>query len=233
MLVILGMMSGDSVDAGHLVGQLAGAALLMGLVAWTVRRGAPPLPFADRIAGDHELQVFAALLTCLGLALFSGALGLSAAFGAFVAGIVVGASPHTDWFHHSLEPFRVVLVAVFLMSVGAVIELPFLADHWLEVGALAVAVFLTNTALNAGILKALGRPTADSLYGGALLSPIGEFSFVLAAVGLQSELVTVTGYQLTVSVIGVSLLLAPLWIAAVSRYNRERAAGLSPLARAE
>jgi len=47
----------------------------------------------------------------------------------------------------------------------------------------------------------------------------------------MDPLVTVTGYQLTV--IGVSLLLAPLWIAAVSRYNRERAAGLSPLARAE
>ncbi len=217
MLVVLGLLAGGGFDPALLAAQLAGTAVLVGLVAWTARRGPPPLPFADRVAGDHELQVFVALLVCLGLALLTGLLGLSAASGAFVAGILVGASPHTDWFHHSLEPFRVVLVALFLMSVGAVIDLGFFAAHWVEVVALAAAVFLSNTGLNAGILRALGRSPGRSLYGGALLSQIGEFSFVLAAVGLQSGLITAFGYQLTVSVIGVSLLLSPAWIAWASR----------------
>jgi len=73
-------------------------------------------------------------------------------------------------------------------------------------------VILTNTFINGGILRILGENWRDSLYAGTLLSQIGEFSFVLAAVGIQAHIISDFGYQLTVAVIAMSLLISPPWI---------------------
>ncbi|MDE2994454.1 MAG: cation:proton antiporter, partial [Chloroflexota bacterium] len=60
----------------------------------------------------------------------------------------------------------------------------------------------------------------ESLYAGALLSQIGEFSLVLAAVGLQAQLIMGFAYQTTVAVIALTLLISPTWVAAVKRLRR-------------
>ena len=77
---------------------------------------------------------------------------------------------------------------------------------------LLAAVLLTNTFINAVILRLLGDSWSDSIYAGALLSQIGEFSFVLAAIGIQSNIITQYGYQLTIATIALSLLISPAWI---------------------
>jgi CPA2 family monovalent cation:H+ antiporter-2 len=172
------------------------------------------LPF-ETLRKDHEMQVFAAFVACFGLALLTGLLGLSAALGAFVAGILVTAARETQWVHLSLGPFRVVLVAVFFVSIGMLLDLVFLREHWITVCLLVAVTFLANTFINAIAFRSLGRNWNQSLYGGALLSQIGEFSFVLAAVGLEADLIAYTGYQITLAVIFLTLLLSPGWIALV------------------
>ena len=84
--------------------------------------------------------------------------------------------------------------------------------QWVLISLLVFLVLITNTFINAFILKILGVTTRDSLYAGALLAQIGEFSFVLAAVGSQSNIITGFGYQLVIEVIAISLLLSPIWI---------------------
>ena len=163
------------------------------------------------------MQVFAAFLVCFGLSVLSGALGLSTALGAFAAGLVVAAARETDWLHQTLEPFRVLLVAAFFVSIGALIDLSQLRDQWLVMLCLVLAALATNTFLNAGILRWLGRPWASSLYVGALLSQVGEFSFVLAAVGKQSELIGDRAYQSVIGLIAGTLVLTPVWIALMRR----------------
>jgi hypothetical protein len=83
------------------------------------------------------------------------------------------------------------------------------------------------------VLRTLGQPWSASLYGGAMMSQIGEFSFVLVSVGLSAGLITRTDYQLAASVIAVSLAASPLWIAAARRLLplRRRTAGKSDHAR--
>jgi CPA2 family monovalent cation:H+ antiporter-2 len=212
MLIGVTLMSGQGGDAATLTLQLAGAVLLVGLTAWVVRRERIHLPFAKYLRADHELQVFAALLLCFGLALASGVLRLSAMLGAFVAGIVVSAARETDWVHRSLEPFRVVFVAVFFVSVGMLIDLAFVAENLLEIAPLVAAIVGVNTAINAAILKVLGSSMRRSLYGGALLSQIGEFSFVLVSVGVAAGVIAEPDYRFMISVIAISLLLSPPWI---------------------
>jgi CPA2 family monovalent cation:H+ antiporter-2 len=146
------------------------------------------------------------------MSLLTGVLGLSTALGAFAAGILVATARETQWVHRSLEPFRVVFVTLFFVSVGMLVDISYLASHSLQIGVLVMAAFLTNTVINAVILRWLGDSWRDTLYAGALLSQIGEFSFVLAAAGLQASIINQTGYQIVIQVIAVSLILSPAWI---------------------
>lgn len=228
MLIVLGFLGGEAPTARGLSLQAVGGVGLVVLLAFLARRERVSLPFGRLFRQDHELQVFSALALCFGFATLTGLLGLSTAVGAFVAGILVASMRETEWVHKSLEPFRVVLVALFFVSVGMLIDLQFLATHWKTMLLLVLAVFLTNWLINAGILRALGRPWRHSLYVGALLAQLGEFSFVLAAVGRQTGIIENFGYQLTIGLIAVTLLLSPL-VVSLSRFFAIEA----PLPRAE
>lgn len=212
MLVIIGILGGDHLDLRSVVLQIFGGIGFLVLLAWLTVRDSVRLPLLTWLKNDHEMQIYAALIICFGMSLMTGILGLSTALGAFAAGIVVATAKETQWVHRSLEPFRVVFVTLFFFSIGMLVDVSYLASHWLQIGALVLAVFLTNTLINAIILKWLGDSWRDTLYAGALLSQIGEFSFVLAAVGLQASIINQVGYQTVIQVIAVSLILSPAWI---------------------
>ena len=212
MLIIIGIMGGSEVSTKSLLMQLIGAIFILSLIIIIFVKEKLRLPLPEFIRQDHEMQIFAALAICFGLALVTGLLELSTALGAFTAGMLISAAKETQWVHHRLEPFRVVFVALFFVSIGLLVDLKFLLEQWWLIGMLVLLVLLTNTFINAFILRILGVKTRDSLYAGALLAQIGEFSFVLAAVGMQAKLITNFGYQLVIEVISISLLLSPLWI---------------------
>jgi CPA2 family monovalent cation:H+ antiporter-2 len=215
MLVVLGLFGGHGVEPVLLGTQLtAGLALLALVVA--VQRKLIRLEVPQTLVQDSELQVFAALLIALTFAMISAAAGLSAAFGAFVAGVILASTKQDEWIHDSLHPFRVVLVAVFLMAIGTLLDLGFFQEHLSTIAALAGAALATNTVINAGILRWLGTSWRDAWLGGALLSQVGEFSFVLAAIGRQTGLIGEFGYQMALAVIATTLLFSAAWISLVS-----------------
>lgn len=217
MLIVISFLSGQSPDTGVLVRQAVGGIAIVALAAFTLARPHIRLPLAHRIRKDHELQVFAALLMCFGLAFVTGVLGLSSALGAFVAGMIVASARETEWVHQALEPIRIVFIGILFVSMGMLIDAVFLADFWPLVLILVLGVFLTNTFINAIVLKALGESWQVSLYSAALLAQIGEFSFILASVGIQSGIIEEFSYQVTIATIALSLLLSPMWIAASKR----------------
>jgi len=92
------------------------------------------------------------------------------------------------------------------------VDLAFVRGHVGLLVLLVLLVFATNTAINAVILRLLGDSWRESVYAGALLSQIGEFSFVLAAVGLQVGILGHFGHQLAVATVSLSLVASPLWI---------------------
>lgn len=213
MLIIIGYLSGDRPDIGNLVWQGIGGVFVIVLMLIILIKGSINLPLSRWLKNDHEMQVFAALIICFGLAALTGLFGLSTALGAFVGGMLVGSAQQTQWVHHSLNPLRVVFVALFFVSIGTLLNLDFLIANWQLIGILVIAVFVTNSFLNALILRSLGETWKDSLYAGVLLSQIGEFSFVLAAVGFEAALISDYGYHLTIAIIAITLIVSPSWIA--------------------
>ena len=212
MMIILSLLGGTHGEACNIWLQLSGAVAIAALVAYIAIKETIRLPLSRFVGNDHELQVFAALCICLGLSLLTGLAQLSTALGAFVGGMVIGATKETQWARHSLESFRIVFVALFFVSIGMLVDLNFIRSHWLQLGALVILVITTNTFINGAVLRILGDNWRDSLYAGTLLSQIGEFSFVLAAVGIQSNIITTYGYQMTIAVISITLLISPPWI---------------------
>ncbi len=212
MIIAINVLGGEQISTNELLAQLAGAVVLIGIAAWVFTRDHVRLPFADKLRADHELQVFAALMLCFGLALISGELGLSTALGAFVAGLVVSSARETEWVRDSLEPFRIVFVAVFFVSVGMLIDLGFVLDSPARLLLIVGAILLVNTFLNAVILVLLGSSWRRASYAGALLSQIGEFSFILVAMAHTAQLLADEDYRLIVAVIAISLMISPAWI---------------------
>lgn len=220
MLIVIDFFGNDGISGETIALQLVGGALALALLSWIVWGKNLRLPFSEKLRGDRELQIFVAFALCLGFALLAEGFELSASLGAFLAGMLVGAARETEWVADRMEPFRVVFVAVFFVSVGLLVSLDFVVEHAMLVGFIAVAVLLGNTVINALIFHALGDPWRYSIYAGAHLAQIGEFSFVLAAVGVQSGLITNFEYQLVIAVISATLLLSPAWIGLIGRTQR-------------
>lgn len=212
MLMLLSSMGDGQAQISNIWLQLIGSAVIAGIVIYIATKDSIHLPLSKLLRNDHEIQVFAALAICLGLSFLTGLAGLSTALGAFVAGMIIGAAKETQWVHNSLESFRVIFVALFFVSIGLLVNLSFIAEHIFQIMALVVLVIATNTFINGAILKTLGENWRDSIYAGAMLSQLGEFSFVLAAVGIQASIISEYGYQMTVAVISISLLVSPPWI---------------------
>lgn len=214
MLMVLGLL-GDSGEGSNLLRsatQVIGGLVLLGVVVWVVRRGRAVRIASDATRQDEELQVLSALLLCFGLAAITGLIGLSSALGAMLAGLLISTSSENQWVAGTLRPFRVVFVGAFFVSIGMMIDLTFLSENWRIVSLLVIAVFATNTFINAIVLRMLGLGWRESLHAGTVLSQIGELSFVLAAVGLNTAIIAEYSYQMTVCTIALTLTLSPAWI---------------------
>jgi len=223
MLIILGIFGAESLEPFHMIKQLVGTILAALLFGFILYKQAIHLPLSKLLRNDHELQLFAALGVCFGLAFITAWFELSTALGAFLAGMLIGATKETHWFHHTLDSFKVLFVALFFVSVGMMLDIGFLQNN-LPMAILLLAIALiTNTFINALILKLAQFNWKDSMFAGVLLSEIGEFSFVLAAVGLQSNIIEEHGYQLALCVISLSLIVSPLWISLGDKLLQTRA----------
>ncbi|MFT6247496.1 MAG: CPA2 family monovalent cation:H+ antiporter-2 [Cognaticolwellia sp.] len=228
MLIIIGLLGAGNIDNVQLVKQGVGTLLAVALFAFVITRKQVHLPLSKWLKGDHELQLFAALGICFGLAMLTAWFELSTALGAFIAGMLVGAAKETLWVHRTLDSFRVLFVALFFVSVGMLLDISFLISHWQQTAILVMAALITNIFINAIILKLSKFSWKESLYAGVLLSQIGEFSFVLAAVGHQASIINEYGYQLALCVISLSLLTSPIWIGLSKKWLKVEHTPLKP-----
>lgn len=217
MLVVINFIGGGIPGAVELTFQAAGACLMLGLMIWLVRKESILLPIPKIVRQDKEIQVFVALLLCFGLATLTEWFHLSAALGAFLAGIIVSIAKETSWVHKSIEPFKVVFVGMFFVSVGMLINLDFMMLNPWKIGLLVLAVLFSNTFINAAILRVMGRTVRESIYVGALLAQIGELSFLLAAASFRYHIISEFAYQATIATIAISLLVSPAWIFGVGK----------------
>ncbi|QEE49861.1 cation:proton antiporter [Flavobacterium alkalisoli] len=217
MILVLHFLTGSSASSLDLVKVCFGGAFIILFLWAALRKKLFRIPMRREIVADHDLQVFIGFAICFGMAWFSAWLGLSPAFGAFTAGMVIGQDKATKWLGKSVVPFRVFFMSFFFLAIGLQLEVLFFATNFGTILLITVVVLLINSIINSGLFRLTGNNWRDSIYGGALLSQIGEFSFVLVTLAASLGLVGSYTYQITLAVITCTMLFSTLWLTVIQK----------------
>jgi len=194
------------------VGKLALAfALLAGFIGLLTRIKSFRFPASEYLLKNFDVGTLGVLGICFASAAASGLLGLSPALGAFLGGLAVGHSTLRRGALTMAQPVQSILLFVFFLSVGLLIDLDYLLDEaWIIAFALVV-VTVGKTVLNFLLLTLLGEPYETAFQAALILSPVGEFSFVIAGAGLSVGALSPSGHKLAIAVIAMSLLASPIF----------------------
>ncbi|HEX4370110.1 MAG TPA: cation:proton antiporter [Rhizomicrobium sp.] len=185
--------------------------LLGGFIAILGKIKSFRFPGSEYLLSDFDVGTLGVLGICFAAAAASGVLGLSPALGAFLGGLAVGHSTLRRGALTLAQPVQSILLFVFFLSVGLLIDLHYLiAQAWVILAALVV-VTGGKTFLNWLLLMLAGESFGTALEASLFLSPVGEFSFVIASAGFTVGVLTEAGHKLAIAVIAMSLLVSPLW----------------------
>jgi monovalent cation:H+ antiporter-2, CPA2 family len=207
------------------IGKVVFSLMFLALLFWGLSKRRLELPLTDRLADHGDLSPVTALAWCFGAAALSGLLDLSPAYGAFLAGVILGNSAKRDALLKSAHPVQSVLLMVFFLSIGLLLDLKFIWKHLGQVLLLLVMVTVFKTALNVTALRLLRQDWPSAFLAGVSLAQIGEFSFLLAETGKASKLITGQETKLVVAVTVLSLVLSPFWLMTMRRLHRVAADG--------
>lgn len=218
MVLIIGALSTDEGFNYDGLIRMACAVLLMGVMIYLLTK--KPKIFqkfwdkfetikAEAMQGQAAIT---GLAFCFTAAALAGLFGLSAAYGAFLAGIVLGHTMNRKELEEHTKPIFDVTIMVFFLSIGLLIDLKFLWDHIGTALTLLLITMLLKTVVNFSILRWQGMEKEEAYVTGAALAQVGEFSFILAAMGLAAGTIDTDGYKYVVAIISLSLLATPLWL---------------------
>ncbi|WP_333835685.1 cation:proton antiporter domain-containing protein [Novosphingobium sp.] len=163
--------------------------------------------------GEREMFVVAALFTVMASAAVMEALGLSTALGAFIAGVMLADSPYRHELEADVEPFRSILLGLFFLAVGMMIDLHAIAERPLFVIGMAAALVAVKTAVIMGIGLAFRMTWRGALALGLLLSQGGEFGFVLFAQAQHAQLIAPEAASLFGAIVTLSMATTPFLMA--------------------
>ena len=178
-------------------------------------------PIFRAIAATRQREAFtaAALLLVIGIALLMTKVGLSAALGAFVAGVVLANSEYRHELESDLEPFKGLLLGLFFLGVGTAIDFGHIAANWMIVLGGAAGLLLVK----GGLLFLLGRirrlSCASSLVFASALAAGGEFAFVLITLSAGAGVFGAETGRSLIAVVALTMAATPLLILASHRFT--------------
>ena len=185
------------------------------------RRVLPWLLWQVSHTGSRELFTLAVVSAAIGIAYGAAALfGVSFALGAFFAGMVMRESEFSHRAAQESLPLRDAFAVLFFVSVGMLFDPQVLLDEPLRVAAVVAIIVLGKSVAAAGLVLALRYPLNTALTVAASLGQIGEFSFILAGMGLALGLLPPQGMSLVLAGALISIALNPLVFSAITPFSR-------------
>lgn len=220
ILIIRGLQPNGSINISLMIIKILISMGLLAILVWYFsRRERINIPFLRLVAGHTDLTPLMGLVFCFGAAAVAGLVGLSAAYGAFLAGLVLGNSQKRQVLIDRMTPIYSVLMMMFFLSIGLLLDLNFIMQNLGKVLMILLFITIGKTALNISILHLLRQPWTMSFLSGVVLAQLGEFSFLLSTVGQEVGIVNDYGNNLIVSLTVLSLTLSPIWLTAAKRLH--------------
>ena len=159
--------------------------------------------------GERELFVVVGLLAVLASAAFMHSLHLSTALGAFIAGMMLADSPYRHEIEADVEPFRLVLLGLFFLAVGMVLDVNVVIQKPMQVVGLAAGLVAVKIVVLTLLVRTFGKPWSMCLGLGLLLSQGGEFGFLLFAQAADALLIAPEAASLFSAVVTLSMMTTP------------------------
>jgi len=163
---------------------------------------------------------------CFAASLLALSLGYSVALGAFIAGALVAESGQEKKVEPLVAPVRDLFVAVFFVAVGMQLDPSMILEYWWMVGALVLVVIAGKVLAVSGGVFFAGEGLRTAVQSGMSLAQIGEFSFIIASIGLASESTRAFLYPVAVAVSAITTLTTPVLIRSARRVAARVDAGL-------
>lgn len=170
---------------------------------------------------NEETMLIVSLALCLMMVLLATAAGFSPALGAFIMGSIIAETTKAEQIEHLIKPVKDLFGAVFFVSVGMLINLDTLQEYALPVVIITlVTIFGKTFATMAGALLS-GQPLKQSVQAGMSLAQIGEFSFIIATLGMTLKVTSDFLYPIIVAVSAITTFTTPFFIKnSINFYNK-------------
>jgi CPA2 family monovalent cation:H+ antiporter-2 len=162
---------------------------------------------------SSELFVIAVLFVTLSLAWATEAAGLSLALGAFLAGMLISETEYRYQVEDDIKPFRDVLLGLFFVTIGMLLDFHVIINHWIPVLLVLVALLALKFVVIAGLALLFRNDRGVALRCALALAPAGEFGFVLLSLAGKIHAIPVATLQVVLAAMLVSMMLSPLILA--------------------
>ena len=196
---------------------LAKAAVVLAIVLYLGQRLLRPLFDLVAKQKSSELFVLFVLLVTLGLAWVTEQAGLSLALGAFLGGMLISETEYRYQVEDYIKPFRDVLLGLFFVTIGMLLDLSALVGHFMAVAAVFSLLLMVKFVVIFGLARAFGNQKPTALRSALALAPAGEFGFVLLALAQKEGALTEVTLQVVLAAALFSMLVTPLILARMER----------------
>lgn len=213
LLLFVPLIGGEPLDFPfQVLVLLLKAALIIGLVYLGNKWLMPRILHLIALTKNQELFFMTILLVCLSVALLTAELGMSLALGAFLAGLMISDSEYSHNVFGNIIPFKDTFTSFFFVSIGMFLNLGFVVDHYLLVVSTVILVILLKMIIGMFCAFVLGHTLKGTILVGLAISQVGEFSFILAEIGLDYQIISTFYFQLFLATAIISIAISPFLI---------------------
>lgn len=213
MMLVTPIMAGNSQDLGQeILMLLLKSGLIIVLTYISAKYLVPRAMYKIAKTRSKELFLLTTIALCFTVAFVTAAAGLSLAFGAFLAGLIISESEYSHQATSTILPFRELFISFFFISIGMLLDLDF---FWQKAGIIllmVLVVFVVKGSIVAIATAFLKYPLRTVLLTGLALFQVGEFAFILSRIGIENGLLSVEMNQYFLSVSVFTMLLTPFII---------------------
>ena len=163
---------------------------------------------------NDETLIVASIGLCLGMVVLATHMGFSAALGAFIMGSLIAEAPNAEHIEHLVKPVKDLFGAVFFVSVGMLVDPSLLLQYWFPILVLVAVTIIGKLIFSTGGVLAAGQNLNISMHCGFSLAQIGEFSFIIAYLGMSLGVISDFLYPIIVAVSVVTTFTTPFFIMA-------------------
>ena len=221
MVMLSAVASGNELGGGQMLGSVVKIAFF--LILWlVVGIFAVPL-FLRQVRSmiNNEVLLVVSLGLCCAMAVFSTKVGFSSAFGAFIMGSILAETVEAERIEKLVEPVKNLFGAIFFVSVGMLVDPKILVDYALPILLLVLTILVGQAVLGSLSFLLGGQSLKSAMRCGFSMAQIGEFSFIIASLGLSLGVISDFLYPVVVAVSVITTFLTPYMIRlATPAYNR-------------